>query len=141
MKVIAHTWLVPVKAKIRFGNHAVGHVFGLKPDNARTGVEDGNLELHPIPDGIETFDAPDPQVKTAAPPKVVDVPTGQIEIPVNWDQSIDAGGLHHLQRVALAKKLAPDTTLPDGKWTVELADTVIRNEIQRRAAAVTPPAE
>lgn len=139
MKVLVRTGLVPVKALKPFGNHRVKQVFGVKPEVAKTGVEEGNLELVPIPEGAATFDAPGPSEKAPEPVKVVE--QSAITIPEGFDKEMSDGGMHPLRRVQLAKLIKPGHTPLEGHWTVEAADSVIRDEIQRRAAAVTPPAE
>lgn len=128
MKVVIATGLVPVIAKGRSHRHPRGVTFGLTPDKARAGVLAGEVTLADIPADVATeeVDGPRAVVVAAAPAAAADL----IPIPAEWS------GWHHLPKIKLAKRLAPDhVPAPDGKWTEAGADAVIAAEVQRRAAA------
>lgn len=137
MKAIKATGLVPVRGLVHTQFKA-GTVFGLAPDKAIRALKDKEVELAPIPAGIETieigFDAPEPA------PEVAGIPDDAVEIPDNWDKPFGDGGLQWMQLVKIAQTITgAKLVVPDGAKAVDVAKDVIRTEIERRAAASTPP--
>lgn len=134
MKVITSTGLVPVKALKRFKHHPAGRVFGVEPHLVPAAVKSGDIELHPVPDGVETHDY---DVHLESPKGAPEAPAGgpaesagsDVEIPEDWND------LHWMKKVKLAKDIAPDFEPGDAKWNEKIAHEVIEAELQRRAAA------
>ncbi len=125
MKVVKKTGLVPVYSL------QTGAVTGMKPDLVRALLKANKVELVAIPDGIETYEVADiiapPPAEVSAPPEIVDIPEG-------WERQ------HFLKQIKLAQTIAGYTDPPEGRAPKEYAIEVLRNEVQRRAAAETPPA-
>ncbi|MER9768879.1 hypothetical protein NKJ09_22765 [Mesorhizobium sp. M0189] len=123
MFIVKKTGLVPVTD----GRNA--SVYGVTPAQAREMLKKGLAELFPIPEGIETIEVAD-SVAPRAPAAAVEEPI--VEIPEDW------ATLHHLQKVKLAKAIAGDGFIvPEGQKPAEVAEQVISDEVQRRAAAAT----
>ncbi|BCH33131.1 hypothetical protein MesoLjLc_50610 [Mesorhizobium sp. L-8-10] len=124
MKVVKKTGLVPVLSL------QTGGIFGVPPEKARELLRAKQAELVPIPEDIETLDVPNapaaPKQKQAAPVE------HDIAIPDNWEE------MHFLQQIKLAKTLRPEYAPAEGMKPLEYAQAVIREEVQRRAAAETP---
>lgn len=121
MKMVKKTGLVPVK------DAGTGSVYGVKPAKAREMIAAKSATLVDIPEGIETVDLGDvSEPKSADKPAEVSGP----EIPEDWES------MHHLQRVKLALAIHGDFTVHDGEKKSDAADRIIREEVQRRAAAV-----
>jgi hypothetical protein len=122
MKVIKATGLVPVHA-----THSA-EIFGVTPEVARAEVAKGTLILVDIPDDYETIEVDGPSVDDVQSKKDEDEEV--VEIPENWQS------MQHLRRVKLAKDLYPnyEPETENKKWTVELADKKIQEEVDRRTA-------
>lgn len=135
MFVVKKTGLVPVVSMVRGGRSGV---YGVPPAVARKGVADGTLALFTdIPGDIETFEVAGPAAPEPEPKEVDDGEV--IEIPDDWAER------HHLFRMSLAKKIsgadvpkATDEQKEAGTTTVDLADAIIKAEVERRAAADSP---
>lgn len=130
MKVIKLTGLVPVKALVRHKNIPSGKVFGVKPELARAGIAAGEIELYPVPDGVETYNVAD--LIPAAPveaPKTAES-SGAVDIPEDWET------MQWLKRVKLAQQIVGgELTLEADEKPLDAAMRVISAEVQRRAAA------
>lgn len=124
MKVVKKTGLVPVCS------NANGSVFGVDPKTAAEWVKTGQATLADIPEGIETIEV---NIEVLPAPTVEEPPVA-VDIPDDWES------LHHLQRVKLAKQLlgVETLTLMGEEKPSDHADRVIREELQRRAAAAQP---
>lgn len=124
MKVVTKTGLVPVF------EHRTGRIRGVKPNVARQLIAERKGEFARIPAGIETYEEPDvivqPLTKAAKPL--------EIEIPENWESE------HYLRQIKLAQKIFGYDNPPEGRGPKEYAQELLREEVQRRAAAETPPA-
>lgn len=121
MKIIKKTGLVPVKDLL------TGEVFGVSPDTARVEVNKGRYQLMEIPSDYETEEVEGPEILAGGAP--VDDGDGEketIQIPEDWRKD------QHLKRIKLAKDLFPSYQPPDGKWTADIADAKIEEEIARR---------
>lgn len=128
MLAVKKTGLVPVISLSRGGRDGI---FGVTPDAARKGLIAGTLSLVDIPNDIETISVAGPAEPVVEAPKVDE---DVVDIPEGW------ADLHHLARMALAKKIsgkdvpkATDDQKAAGVTTVDLADEIIKAEIQRRA--------
>lgn len=135
MLVVKKTGLVPVVSIKRGGNTSV---HGVPPAIARAGLLAGELKLVPVPADIEVYEVGGPVEPKFE--KVADDSGEDLIIPDDWEES------HPLKRIVLAQKitgqaivLSDEDKANDVKKS-DLADAVIRAELQRRAAA-EPPAE
>lgn len=130
MKVIKLTGLVPVKALVRHKNVPSGKVFGVTPELARKGLAAGEVELYPVPDNVETYNVPDliPAAPVEAPAQAAASGTG--DIPDDWES------MQWLKQVKIAKQITGgDLVQLDGEKPADAAKRIIREEVQRRAAA------
>jgi len=123
MRVVSKTGLVPVY------NLVSGRIHGVFPDIARAMIADGKAELHKIPDGVEYYEVPDRE----APAQAASEPTPDKEIPPEFEKK------HFLWQIKLAQEIFGYKKPPEGRQAAEYALELLRNEVQRRAAAVTPP--
>lgn len=118
----ADTGLVPMSFLVPTITERKGDIRGAEPGTALRWYNDGlaeplkKLSAQPAQAPQVTVD-PDAERKAA------------IEIPATWDDD------HHLQRIALAKKIAGS----DASLNAEQADKIISDEVARRAAAGTGP--
>ncbi|CDX26677.1 hypothetical protein MPL3356_60493 [Mesorhizobium plurifarium] len=130
MKVIKLTGLVPVKALVRHKNIPSGKVFGITPELARKGLAAKEIELYPVPDGIETYDVADFTPAAAPVEEAVVEPAGDVVIPDDWET------MQWLKRVKLAQQIVGgELTLLAEEKPLDAAMRVISAEVQRRAAA------
>lgn len=147
MRVVKKTNLVPVRVLKEQSRYRSGRIIGVAPLDAKMGVEDGEYELVPIGKDIETYNYPDPgtpavpgervqggkqQSNTGSGGGVLTSGnfTGSVEeIPEDWENG------HHLQRIALAKRIFSDFQPPEGMAATEYADRKLRDEVKRRQAA------
>ena len=131
VKVVKATGLVPV-----FEPKNASHIFGVTPAVAGEGFLNKTLVLVEIPDSIKTEEVHIPEIDDADKDNAkrksgeAVIAGGEIEIPVGWEDQ------HWMKNDKLAKTIAGDTyLLPDGTKAVDYNDTIIREEIQRRADA------
>ncbi len=132
VKVIKATGLLPV-----FEPKNASHIFGVTPGVAGEGVLNGTLVLVDIPDHIETFDVHVPEIDEDEGDKPkksakssAEGQDGPVEIPDGWEDQ------HWMKNDKLAKQIAGDKyLLPDGTKATDYNETIIREEIQRRADA------
>ena len=129
MKVVKATGMVPV-----FEAKNKDHVFGVMPDVAGEGFLNGTLFPFDIPEKFETEevfvagwdDRNQPKNKGDAPV----IEAGTVVIPDDWETK------HHMTKNKLATSiLGDDYKLPEGMKASEYDETVIREEIARRADA------
>lgn len=131
MKVIAHTGLVPVRAKQRT-QFKPGTIYGMNPKDVPKAIADGLVELVQVAEDVKSFDLPDP----GGPKTDVTVPVAAdaVEIPEDWQD------LHWTKLVKLAEQILGDKiVVPDGGKPGEVAASTVSNELARRAAAKAPP--
>lgn len=128
MKVIESTGLVPVEAIRRLSTKSAGEIFGLTPEAAIAAVTNGDVKLHPVPDGVETFDYPaffDDIVPEEVPGASGDVTT--VDIPDDWET------IHHLKLILLAEKITGEKLeATEGKKVTEIAREIILEELEKR---------
>ncbi|WP_192246079.1 hypothetical protein [Mesorhizobium silamurunense] len=130
MKVIKLTGLVPVKALVRHKNMRSGQVFGVTPEQARTGLAAKEVELYPVPADVETFDVADFIPAAPVEQPAAAEPAGDVEIPDDWET------MQWLKRVKLAQKIVGgELTLEGDEKPLDAAMRIIGAEVQRRAAA------
>jgi len=130
MKVVKSTGLVPV-----FDERNKDHVFGVMPDVAVEHLLSGRLFLFDIPKNVETeevhvagWDDRDSKKNKGEAPVISEA--GLVEIPDDWETK------HHMTKNKLANSILGEAyKLPEGAKTSEYDETVIREEIARRAAA------
>lgn len=130
MKVVKATGMVPV-----FEERNKDHIFGVMPDVAAENLLSGKVFLVEIPDSIETeevhvpgWDDRDSKKNKGEGPEVSEA--GLVKIPDDWESK------HHMTQNRLAKSILGDGYLvPEGTKASEYDETVIREEIARRAAA------
>lgn len=144
MKVVKATGLVPV-----FSSKNRDNVFGVTPAVAAEGAIAGTLHLVDIPDEVETE-----EVDVAVPANfrgsnftaldLRDLGIGNVDdkdlqatekdgvvvIPQDWEN------LHWMSKNKLAKDILGEAyVVPDGEKKTDYDETVIREEVQRRADA------
>ncbi|MBP1179981.1 hypothetical protein [Methylobacterium sp. PvR107] len=117
------TGLVPMSFLVPTITERVGDIRGAEPYTALRWYNDGLAEptakLNAAPAQQQQRASTDPDVERKA----------AIEIPTAWNDD------HHLQRIALAKKIAGS----DASLTADQADKVIADELARRQVAGTGP--
>ncbi len=130
MKVVKATGMVPV-----FEARNKDHIFGVMPEVAGEYLLAGTVFLVEIPDSIETEEVivagwdDRNQLKNKGEEPVFSE-KGDVEIPEDWETK------HHMTLNKIARQIAGDAyTVPDGQKGSEYDETVIREEIARRAAA------
>lgn len=128
----AHS-LVPMRIKRSFAPYYVGDIAGFPAKTAFAHWQNGDAELTDI--SVEPPAKEPPQIVTSkSVNKDADDDSGgqngddPVEIPENWPE------LHHLKRLALAKRIAPDHAPEGDEKPLDAADRVIKAELQRRAA-------
>lgn len=128
MKVVKKTGLVPVHTKQE------KRIFGVFPAIALKGVADGTLFLVDIPEDVETFEFAAPALQATEEPVEADA---VLDIPADWET------LHWAKQVVIAKQILGVDDLPEvaDKKPAEVAKDVIREELARRTANETTPAE
>lgn len=121
------TGLVPMKFLVPTITDRVGDIQGVEPRTALRWHNDGLAE--PAKGTVKpSGEAPDDTAKKGSDD---DLRRGAIAIAPDWS------GLHHLQRIALARNIAGKGN--DEKMTAEDADKVIQAEVERRGAAGGAP--
>ncbi|MHB2205056.1 hypothetical protein [Methylobacterium sp. CM6257] len=113
----ADTGLVPMSFLVPTITERVGDIRGAEPYTALRWYSEGLAEP------TAKLNARPAQQQAQIDPEVER--KGAIEIPETWEDD------HHLQRIALAKKI----TGSDASLTADQADKVIQDELARRAAA------
>lgn len=130
MKVVKSTGMIPV-----FEAKNKDHVFGVVPQDAVEHLLAGRIFLFDIPENVETeevhvagWDDRDQPKNRGEAPAVSDA--GLVVIPDDWESK------HHMTKNKLANSILGDKyLLPEGTKTSDYDETVIREEIARRAAA------
>lgn len=125
MKVVKKTGLVPVLSL------QTGAVTGMKPDLVRDLLQKKLVELVPIPDGIETFEAL-AAIASPAPEAAREV---LVEIPDGWER------LHFLKQIKIAREIAGYDQPPEGRQAKEYAYEILSAEVERRSGEAQPPEE
>ncbi len=137
VKVVKATGLIPV-----FAQTNAAYIFGVSPEVAGELVANKTHFLAEIPDHIETEDRYIPLIDDVAKEGDEDgdghepETAGPVEIPTNWEDQ------HWMKNDKLAKTIAGDKyDLPEGTKAVDYNNTIIREEIQRRADAADAQAD
>lgn len=156
LKVVKKTGLVPVKLLVSSLPYAAGEIIGLTAVKAvaaikekhatQDGIDFSGVDIEersvgetsprsavkPDPNPGETQPAPDRDPAKAAAEDMTDEEAARrssVDIPDDWE------GEHHMTRIGIATDLVGEFNKTDEKSKTEVANDVIRAELERRAAA------